>query len=246
MTDTVRNHHDDYGAGASDFAEWMTRKMQWQGTSPEYVAQWAREAWEAAHAAADALELRDGAYFIHDNTATPDWLRRAVQGGVYPDIDSPEPVLFDVSLSAVDWFAVAAEHPDECTVELDEPDESLSGLTMDRVQEAGTLLAAAGAAVLYWAGLVPAGPYDRPRVTVRLKGLSAVVPAGTTAPVGAVGDLLGFQPGRPMGESRKILRAGLLALDPSGELVEGTVTEWEWYSYDPSRIGTTPTEGSQS
>jgi hypothetical protein len=236
MTDTVRSHHDDYGAGVTDFDGWLTRKMQWQGTSPEYVAQWPREAWEAAHTASCALALRGGAYFIRGNTATPDWLRRAVQGAVYPDIDSPEPVLFDVSLSSVDWFAAAAEHPDECTLEVEQPDEALEGLTIDRVQAAGALLAASGAAVLYWAGVFPEGPYDHPRVTVRLKGLSAVVPTGITAPLAEAGRLLGFQPGRPMEEEGKTLHAGLFALDPSGDLVEGTVTEWEWYSDDPARV----------
>ncbi|POH72185.1 hypothetical protein [Arthrobacter glacialis] len=79
----------------------------------DYAKQWTPWQWQISHACLNAFTHSE-THYVMDNTAPlPPWLLKAVDTHATPDTDSPGPMCFAARSTAIDWFALAKDHPEE-------------------------------------------------------------------------------------------------------------------------------------
>lgn len=102
----------DFGRGHTA----LDRHVAWIATDHhgyDYAKQWTSWQWQISQDCLTAFKRNEN-HFVMDNTAPlPHWLVAAIGKHATPDTDSPSPSCFAVQSAAIDWFALAREHPQE-------------------------------------------------------------------------------------------------------------------------------------
>lgn len=85
----------------------------------DYAKQWTPLQWQISHDCLKAFTHSE-THYVMDNTAPlPPWLLKAVDTHARPDTDTPGPSCFSATSTAVDWFTLAKEHPEELVLLVD-------------------------------------------------------------------------------------------------------------------------------
>lgn len=197
------------------------------GDDPEYTGQWPQWQWQAAATmfAAFPDDAAPGvAYELLPNRVLPEWLRRTVTGRASVAFEVMAPACCLLWAETLDWFALAAEHPDV----LDPP--APLGYRWDYFATPAGLHAAWNAArdhsstPVLMIELAPGGTEADPRVEVGVYGFYIVSPdtADHDAAVATIARLLLTQGGQPYQ-----FNDGTHVAEAAGT-TPGRVHAWEW------------------
>lgn len=195
------------------------------GDDPSYTGQWAQWQWRAAAAMYAAFPddaAGGGRYELLPNQVLPEWLRQTISGRATMALESMAPALCWLWAETIDWFSLAADHPDVLGTPTAYGCPS-DVATPDALRDAWQTARAHGCTPFVFLELMPGGTETAPMIEVSVQGLYIVNPDGNDSDdiVALLTSILGFS---CTDQPEDYLRH----LANTAGIGSGRVHAWEW------------------